>query len=67
MKKISEVLRLHFKLGLSLRKSSWSSKVSVGSASYYITRFKELSISIDDFLSLNELELRSCLQKGMFF
>ena len=62
MKKISEVLRLHFKLGLSLRKSSRSSKVSVGSASYYIARFKELSISIDDFLSLNELE-----QEKLFF
>ncbi len=56
MKKISEVLRLHFKLGLSLRQSSIASKVSVGSASNYVNRFRELSIDIDSFLSMNETQ-----------
>lgn len=56
MGKISEVLRLHFKLGLSLRQSSTASKVSVGSASNYVNRFRELSIDIDSFLSMNEIE-----------
>ena len=46
MRKINEVLRLHFKLGLSLRQSSTASKVSVGSASNYVNRFRELSIDI---------------------
>ena len=56
MRKINEVLRLHFKLGLSLRQSSTASKVSVGSASNYVNRFRELSIDIDSFLSMNEIE-----------
>lgn len=56
MKKISEVLRLHFKLGLSLRKSSTALKVSIGSASNYVNRFRELLIDIDSFLSMNEIE-----------
>lgn len=56
MKKINEVLRLHLKLGLSLRKSCKALHVSIGSASNYINRFKELSIDIDSFLGLNEIE-----------
>lgn len=56
MKKISEVLRLHFKLNLSLRQSATLSKISLGTASNYINRFKELNIDIDDFISLNEME-----------
>lgn len=56
MRKISEVLRLHFKLGLSIRQSANATKTSRGSVSNYCSRFKELSIEIDDFLSLNEYE-----------
>ena len=56
MKKITEVLRLHFKLNLSLRQSASASKVSMGTASNYINRFKELKIDIDNFISLNEIE-----------
>ena len=56
MKKIVEVLRLHLKLNLSLRQSATLSKISLGTASNYINRFKEINIDIDDFISLNELE-----------
>jgi transposase len=56
MKKINEVLRLHLKLELSLRKSCKALHISIGSASNYVSRFKELSIDIDDFLSMNEIE-----------
>lgn len=56
MKKINEVLRLHFDLGLSLRQSALASKVSNGTASNYIKRFKELSLDIESYLSLSELE-----------
>ena len=56
MKKISEVLRLHFKLDLSVRQSAAASKVSLGTASNYINRFKELNLDIEKFLSMNELE-----------
>ena len=55
MRKISEVLRLHFKLNLSIRQSANATKTSRGSVSNYCSRFKELSIEIDDFLSLNEI------------
>ena len=56
MKKISEVLRLHFKLHLSLRQSATLSKISLGTASNHINRFKEINIDIDEFISLNEIE-----------
>ncbi len=56
MKKINEVLRLHFKLGLSIRQSGKATNTSSGSVSNYCARFKELSINIDEFLDLNELE-----------
>ena len=56
MKKISEVLRLHFKLNLSLRQSATLSKISLGTACNYINRFKELNIDIDEFISLNEIK-----------
>jgi transposase len=56
MKKISEVLRLHFKLDLSVRQSAAASKVSLGTASNYINRFKELNLDIEKFLSLNEID-----------
>ena len=56
MKKIVEVLRLHFKLNLSLRQSATLSKISLGTASNYVNRFKELNIDIDEFISLNEIE-----------
>ncbi|MCI0500344.1 MAG: IS21 family transposase [Epsilonproteobacteria bacterium] len=56
MKKINEVLRLHLKLELSLRKSCKALQISIGSASNYVGRFKELSIDIDDFLSMDEIE-----------
>jgi transposase len=56
MRKISEVLRLHFKLNLSIRQSASATNTSRGSVSNYCARFRELSIAIDDFLSLNEVE-----------
>ena len=56
MRKIVEVLRLHLKLNLSLRQSATLSKISLGTASNYINRFKEINIDIDKFISLNELE-----------
>ena len=56
MRKISEVLRLHFKLNLSIRQSASATNTSRGSVSNYCARFRELSIAIDDFLSLNEIE-----------
>jgi transposase len=56
MRKIVEVLRLHFKLELSIRKSANTANVSRGTASNYCKRFKSLDIAIDDFISLNELQ-----------
>lgn len=56
MKKITEVLRLHLKLGLSLRQSTKLSKVSLGTASNYIKRFNELNVDIDEFISFNEIK-----------
>lgn len=56
MKKIIEVLRLHLKLNLSLRQSATLSKISLGTASNYVNRFKEINIDIDKFISLNEIE-----------
>ena len=56
MRKISEVLRLHFKLGLSIRQSGNATNTSRGSVSNYCARFRELSIDIDSFLGLNEIE-----------
>ena len=56
MKKIIEVLRLHLKLNLSLRQSATLSKISLGTASNYVNRFKEINIDIDEFISLNEIE-----------
>ena len=51
MKKIIEVLRLHLKLNLSLRQSSTLSKISLGTASNYVNRFKEINIDINEFIS----------------
>ena len=56
MRKIVEVLRLHLKLNLSLRQSATLLKISLGTASNYVNRFKELNIDIDKFISLNEYE-----------
>ncbi len=56
MRKIIEVLRLHLKLNLSLRQSATLSKISLGTASNYVNRFKEININIDEFISLNEVE-----------
>ena len=56
MKKISEVLRLHFKLNLSIRQCAKVLNVSRGSVANYCNRFKELNIGIDEFISLNEIE-----------
>ena len=46
MRKIIEVLRLHLKLNLSLRQSATLSKISLGTASNYVNRFKEININI---------------------
>ena len=59
MKKIIEVLRLHLKLNLSLRQSATLSKISLGTASNYVNRFKEINIDIDKFISLNEIEQKN--------
>jgi len=56
MKKISEVLRLHFKLELSIRQSASAANVARGTASNYCKRFNELALNIDEFLQLNELQ-----------
>ena len=56
MEKISEVLRYYFVLNLSVRQSGKDAGVSKSVASRYCMRFKELDISIDDFLILNELQ-----------
>ena len=62
MKKISEVLRFHFKLELSIRQSANAANVSRSTASDYCKRFKELDISIDSFISLDEIQ-----QEDLFF
>jgi len=56
MKKISEVLRLHFKLELSIRQSASATNVARGTASNYCKRFNKLALNIDEFLQLNELQ-----------
>ena len=56
MRKIVEVLRLHFKLELSIRQSAKTANVSRGTASNYCKRFESLDIAIDDFISLNEIQ-----------
>jgi len=56
MKKISEVLRLRFKLELSIRQSASAANVSRGSASNYCNRFSKLALDIDEFLKLNETQ-----------
>lgn len=56
MKKITEVLRLHLKLSLSLRQSAKLCKVSLGTASNYIKRFNELKVDIDKFISFDEIK-----------
>jgi len=56
MKKIIEVLRLHFKLELSIRQSASAVNVSRSTASDYCIKFKKLNVDIDDFISLNELQ-----------
>lgn len=56
MKKIIEVLRLHFKLELSVRQSANAANVSRGTVSNYCKRFESLEVDIDDFILLNELQ-----------
>jgi len=56
MKKIVEVLRLHFKLELSIRQSANATNVSRGTASNYCNRFNEIALNINEFLQLNELQ-----------
>ena len=56
MRKISEVLRLHFKLGLSVRQSANATGTSRGSVGNYCTWFKKLGVDIDHFLEMNEIE-----------
>ena len=56
MKQIVEVLRLHFKLELSIRQSAKTANVSRGTVSNYCKRFESLDMAIDDFISLSELQ-----------
>ncbi len=56
MKKISEVLRFHFKLELSVRQSASAANVSRQTASNYRNRFNEIALNIDEFLQLNEAQ-----------
>jgi len=53
IEKISEVLGHRFVLNLSVRQSGKSASVSKSVASRYCIRFKELNVSIEEFLSLN--------------
>ena len=54
MKKISEVLRFHFKLELSIRQSANAANVSRGTANNYCNRFNETTLNINEFLQLSE-------------
>lgn len=54
MSKVREVLRLRFKLGLSLRKSAKATNTSKSTASEYCKRFEAIDLEIDSFLNLNE-------------
>ncbi len=56
MKKVSEVLRFHFKLELSIRQSANAANVSRGTANNYCNRFNEIALNIDQFLLLNEAQ-----------
>ena len=56
MGKISEVLKFHFKLGLSIRQSGKAANVSKSVASRYCNRFNEIALNIDEFLLLNEIQ-----------
>ena len=57
MRKISEVLRLHFKLGLSVRQSANATGTSRGSVGNYCARFKELEIDRTFWVEKNEVLL----------
>ena len=54
MEKIAEVIRLHFKLDLSIRQTSSALNVSRSSVGDYCQKFKCLNLNVDDFLKLNE-------------
>ena len=56
MGKISEVLKFHLKLGLSIRQSGKAANVSKSVASRYCNRFNEIALNINEFLQLNELQ-----------
>ncbi len=56
MRKIVEVLRLHFKLELSIRQSANTANVSRGTASNYCKKFESLEMDYDSFILLNELQ-----------
>lgn len=53
MEKIAEIIRLHFKLDLSVRQTSSALNVSRSSVGDYCQKFKYLNLNIDDFLKLS--------------
>ena len=53
MEKIAEVIRLHFKLDLSVRQTSSALNVSRSSVGDYCQKFKYLNLDVDDFLKLS--------------
>ena len=53
MEKIAEIIRLHFKLDLSVRQTSSALNVSRSSVGDYCQKFKYLNLDVDDFLKLS--------------
>jgi len=53
MEKIAEIIRLHFKLDLSVRQTSSALNVSRSSVGDYCQKFKYLNLNVDDFLKLS--------------
>ena len=53
MEKIAEVIRLHFKLDLSVRQTSNALNIARSSVGDYCQKFKSLNLDIDNFLKLS--------------
>ena len=53
MEKIAEVIRLHFKLDLSVRQTSSALNIARSSVGDYCQKFKSLNLDIDNFLKLS--------------
>ena len=53
MEKIAEIIRLHFKLDLSVRQTSNALNIARSSVGDYCQKFKSLNLDIDNFLKLS--------------